>query len=175
MNQNLYKSPQLFISGEIEKVVGFNVDSVYLKCYIKYGDSNNLISKTIALETLLYKSNFSDKIAINFPFFYHFAVKGIRGWPKLIVEVYNGSDKDFNNNIVGYGCLSFPFSPGNYNINVKTWVPINPDTYNNKELKYKDILLSTGSRYGLLTKSTGTVIFDIDIAVQDFEQHGITF
>lgn len=43
----------------------------------------------------------------------------------------------------------------------------------NPELIYKDILVSSESRYGFKTKTTGTVILDFNIILKDFQYHGV--
>ena len=53
----------------------------------------------------------------------HYTCEAIRGWPKLIVEVW-GEDSFGRNSIAGYGMLTFPLSNGDFKLEIDCWTPL---------------------------------------------------
>jgi B9 domain-containing protein 2 len=83
--------------------------------------------------------------------------------------------------IAGYGNITFPLAPGDYNLEVLTWRP-EGSTYDkamsfflgaNPELVYKDMVLSGNDRFGMQAISAGRVELRVGIIVKDFNLHGI--
>ena len=93
-----------------------------------------------------------DYIPLEHPIDLHYISRAIRGWPKMLIEVWQ-EDYDGRNTIAGYGLLSFPISPGEFKLDINCWRPKGGfvekvlGTY--PELQYKDILMCSKSRYGL--------------------------
>ncbi len=112
------------------------------------------------------------------PFDLHYACRSIRGWPKILVEVWG--IKDGRDSLAGYGVATLPCHQGEYEIKVPCWRPIDP---NNEaqgsllgiypELEMKDLLLSGLDRFGLETESTGTVKVAVGVMLKDFNLHGV--
>jgi len=56
------------------------------------------------------------------PFDMHFVAKTLRGWPRVLVEVWQ---VDFSGRytLAGYGLGSVPFTPGQHTMKIKCWRP----------------------------------------------------
>jgi B9 domain-containing protein 2 len=85
----------------------------------------------------------------------------VRGWPKLFLEIWQVDDAK-RNSIAGYGITGIPFQHGTYKLDVPCWRPkteyFDKIIGANPELMHKDILISTESRYGFQTETTGKII-----------------
>ena len=68
-------------------------------------------------ETFLSQANTSEFVPLEHPFDLNFSTKSVRGWPKLLVEVWE-VDMHGRNSIAGYGILGFPFDSGNYKLEI---------------------------------------------------------
>ena len=112
------------------------------------------------------------------PFDVHFASRSVRGWPKLLVEVWgiqHGRDS-----LAGYGIGTLPCHQGQYEIKIPCWRPMSSTSKMQgtllgiyPELESKDLLLSTWDRFGLETESTGTVNVQVGVLLKDFNLHGV--
>jgi len=75
-----------------------------------------------------------------------------------MVEVW-GVDSDGRNSIAGYGILGIPMQAGDYSLSLGCWRP--RATFSDRmigsypELVYKDILVSSDSRFAFKGESTG--------------------
>ena len=82
--------------------------------------------------------------------------------------------------MAGYGIATLPSHPGQYQVKVPCWRPVD---FNNEaqgtllgiypELELKDLLLSSLDRFGLETESTGSVKVNVGVMLKDFDLHGV--
>ena len=114
---------------------------------------------------------------LDHPFELHYACRSVRGWPKLLIEVWGVSEE--RESIAGYGVITLPNHPGQYTQTIQCWKPKNSIKYNedllgiNPELEFRDVLLSTIERYLIEGSSTGTVEIEIGIISKSFDLHGV--
>jgi len=81
------------------------------------------------------------------------------------------------NSISGYGQMAIPSEPGEYKIDVVCWRP-KASIWDrmigaHPELLYKDVIMSSNSRFGFKTESTGKVTIELSVIVKDFMNHGV--
>ena len=124
----------------------------------------------------------------SFPFSYClFADSLLSDWPKVCVQV-NSVDSWERHRIMGYGFLEFPPSPGFHELSVQTWRPIesvqteiysfylggsvrieNPWELCDSSAPDESGNESVVNRYGLHTRSSGSVQFRFSILTQTLE------
>ena len=110
------------------------------------------------------------------PFELNYTTQAIRGWPKLLVEVWE-VDIYGRNSIAGYGQITIPTTPGFHSLEIFCWRPkisyfdelINARS----EMVHKDVIICSESRFGFPTQTTGKVVFEVDVIVKDFQFHGV--
>lgn len=143
---------------------------------MKIGDNWKLLSGKLEGETFQSEAMHGKYIPFEHPFDLNFSTKSVRGWPKILVEVWQIDDHG-RNSIAGYGITTFPFQDGEFKLDIMCWRPA--AGFFDKligaypELKYRDILLSTDSRFGLRTESTGKVYLEFSVMTKDFHLHGV--
>jgi len=176
MATSIYKTPQVHIIGKLSYAENFDCDYLYAKFYFKSGYNWSLLSGVESGETFLATVDDERRAPLEQPIDLNYAAKSIRGWPKLLVEVWT-VDSTKKSTMGGYGIMTIPVESGYHKLKIDCWRPIisNSDktlgTY--PELEYKDILVSSQNRYGLKAESTGTVVVEIDILLKDFQLHGV--
>lgn len=105
--------------------------------------------------------------------------RSVRGWPKVFVEVWEV--KDDRHSISGYGEATLPTTPGQHELEVHCWRPCGSAAQQagaaylgaRPELEFRDILLSSGTRFGLEAETSGKVVLEVGLVVKDFELHGV--
>jgi len=68
-------------------------------------------------ETFQSEATHGKYIPFEHPFDLNFSCKSVRGWPKILIEVWE-VDAHGRNKIGGYGLLTFPFSKGEYKLDI---------------------------------------------------------
>lgn len=58
------------------------------------------------------------------PFDINLSTKSVRGWPKLLVEVWE-IDLNGRNSIAGYGLITIPFEAGEYSLDIGNYLKKN--------------------------------------------------
>ena len=90
-------------------------------------------------------------------------------------------DTHGRHSVAGYGVLTVPFAPGEYQLSMPMWRP-EGTAYDramsyflgaNPELKHKDVLLSGNDRFGAQMISTGNLLVRFGVIVKDFHLHGV--
>jgi len=176
MSQSVFKTPQMHIFGKLAYAENFNCHGLYAKFTFKAGANWALLSGNNNSETFLsYLSD--DMIApLEHPIDLNYAAKSIRGWPRIVVEVWT-VDESTKSTIGGYGVMTVPTQSGYYKMKVDCWRPISSTTDKLlgtfPELEFKDVLISSQSKYGLTAETTGSVIFELDVILKDFQLHGV--
>ena len=122
-------------------------------------------------------SNEENFVSFDHPLNLNFKCRSVKGWPKLMLEVW-GTDSDNRNSLIGYSCNFIPFLNGNISLKCYTWRPENSVLKSfflgiTKEFESKSIISSNEEKFQLNTVSTGYVTVELDIIIKDFELHGI--
>ena len=100
MEKKLFKTPQVHIIGKIKGGENFKANKIFLRYQIKTGLHNfSLLKGKADGETFLAAKN-GEFIPLEHPIDLHYIAKAIRGWPKMILEVWeeddDGSEEDEN-------------------------------------------------------------------------------
>ena len=177
MEDQLYKTPQLHIIGKITGGLNFNSQNIYVKYNFKVGEDWNLLAGSLQGETFQSEEYDDNKfIPLEHPFDLNFAAKAIRGWPKMILEVWE-VDSYGRNSIAGYSQILMPTKPGDYKLKAECWRPrggfFDRLIGSYPELIYKDVVITNESRLGFKTETTGTIEMEISIVAKDFQFHGV--
>ena len=170
-------TPQVHLIGEIKGATGFDVSRVFCKYEFRVGHNWSLIGGKEHGETYEEVRDEIDQFAVwDHPFDIHYKSKAIRGWPKIIVEVWQ-ADSHGRYSIAGYGIGVVPFEPGQHTIQIKCWVPKPQGFFKDlasrllgikPELEFKDMLFSGAERFGFEAETTGSVEVDIGVILKDF-------
>lgn len=113
----------------------------------------------------------------------HFALSSIRGWPRLYVEVW-ALDEFRRHELAGYGFVHVPTASGCFDLDIVTCVPESKDPIGRlsedlvgglPKLKDPTVLLRSGSRLGLNTKTTGIVHVELQLLHRGFNGTNIKF
>lgn len=176
MTSSAYKTPQVHVLGRLAYAEKFDCHGLYAKFDFKSGSNWTLLSGNSHSETFLSYMN-DDRVApLEHPIDLNYATKSLRGWPKIIIEAWV-VDTARKSMIGGYGVVTVPMQSGFHRLTVDCWRPISSSddsvlgTY--PELEFKDVLVSSQSRYGLTTETTGSLVFEIDVILKDFQLHGV--
>lgn len=178
MIRNYESTPQIFITGSIQKAFGFNSTEMYVRYIFIYGDNHFLVSGSEKGETFQVKSSqFEEFTAFDHPLHLHLKCRSVKGWPKLILEVWS-TDSDNRNNMVGYGMMTVPFKSGFETMEVTCFRPKGSEfksyfTGITSEIEDKSVIFSCEERFGFDVITTGVVIVQLDVILKDFEIHGI--
>ncbi|CAD8102899.1 unnamed protein product [Paramecium primaurelia] len=169
-------SPQVFIVGKIAGATNFNNSSIYVKYFFRVGDHWKKISGQEEGETFQSSSQHSKFVPLEHPIDLNYVTKSVRGWPKLLVEVWEVDDHG-RNSLGGYGLTSLPIEPGEYQFDIPCWRP--EASFFDKligaypELVHRDLLFSGESRFGFKVESTGNIHIELAIITKDFHLHGV--
>jgi len=176
MVDSVYKTPQLHIIGKISFAKDFDCRSLYLKYSVKSGTHWTLICGTPSGESFESMVNDEQIAPIEQPLDLNYSTKAIRGWPRLVVEVWQ-IDHDFKSSIAGYGVMTIPMKSGHHKCNLYCWRPLaswaDKLLGTHPELEFKDVLISTQNKFSLKTESTGHLVLEFDIMFKDFHLHGV--
>ena len=149
--------------------------SIYVKAEFIYGENWKLISGKAKFESFEVETSTSNT-PIEQPFDLHFISQDVRGWPKLIVEVWV-VDTDGRHSIGGYGIISCPFRSGDHVLSIPCWRPKGTWFDNfigaHSELQHRSVIVSSLSKFGLKTYSTGKVVVELKIMNKDFSYQGV--
>eukprot|EP01017_Pseudomicrothorax_dubius_P022368 TRINITY_DN2419_c0_g1_i1.p1 TRINITY_DN2419_c0_g1~~TRINITY_DN2419_c0_g1_i1.p1 ORF type:complete len:179 (-),score=26.83 TRINITY_DN2419_c0_g1_i1:144-680(-) len=170
------RTPQLHLIGKMTGGTGFNATSLYVRFAFKTGDAWTIIAGKVEAETVESKPHpETNYFALEHPLDINYSSRGIRGWPKLLVEAWE-VDMDGRHKVAGYGQMTMPTKGGDYKLNIHCWRPA--PSFSDRllgthpELENKDILVSNNSRFPLRTESTGIIQLEISILLKDFDLHG---
>ena len=110
----------------------------------------------------------------------HYALRGIGGWPRLLIELY-GVDIYGRTELAGYGQATIPTVVGSHSVTVSTWRPYGTlreqfSTFflgNPPRLKHTEIVTSPADRFRLHTQPAGEVHLQLGVLCKDFHRFGV--
>jgi hypothetical protein len=174
MQQDIFRSPQLFVLGRVSRATGFTQEgSVFLRCHFVTGDQWRLLGGSPTAES--FEAVVRDGEAlVEQPIDLHYCAESVRGWPRVFSEVWV-RDEDGRYQLGGYGTTALPFGSGHLSLDIPCWRPKDTwaDVGANPELKSWGLALSSASRFGLECRSTGTVWLELDLITKDFGIQGV--
>jgi hypothetical protein len=176
MATSIFKTPQVHIIVKMAYAKDFECETLYAKYTFKAGYNWSLVAGSEIGETFQAGVDYTLHAPLEQPIDLNYAAKSVRGWPKMMVEVW-GVDSSKKSHLCGYGVMTIPVQSGHHKITIHCWRPVT--SYSDKvlgtypELEHKDILLSSQNRYGLKSESAGTVHVEVDVILKDFQLHGV--
>ncbi|XP_018562954.1 B9 domain-containing protein 2 [Anoplophora glabripennis] len=173
---------EVHIIGQINQAKDFPKQHLFCKWYLHIGNNWRIISGKKEGQTHVSFSQFSSSCIWSFPIDVHLATAGLQGWPKIYIEVYH-LDWLGRSHLFGYGLVTVPTSPGNHTLDCYTWRPfgslkerfVQYFLGGGLQLKYPDLIFSSGERYKLSTEAMGVVSFDLTIILRNFTNYGIEY
>ncbi|KAJ8968379.1 hypothetical protein NQ314_002329 [Rhamnusium bicolor] len=104
------------------------------------------------------------------------------GWPKIYIEVYH-LDWLGRAHLFGYGLITVPTSPGSHILDCYTWRPFGSlrerfTQYflgGGLQLKYPDLIFSSGERYKLSTEAMGVISLELSVILRNFTNYGVEY
>ena len=125
----------------------------------------------------LLKKYTRNQIPFDHPFELNLACRSIKGWPRILLEVWT-TDEHNRNALAGYGLQTIPFTSSNTTMTVRCWRP-SKNAFSEKLLNNNPEFLDTTAVYSnddkiaLQTISSGEVNIELDILLKDFHLHGV--
>ncbi|XP_050075712.1 B9 domain-containing protein 2 [Anopheles maculipalpis] len=172
---------ELHIIGELKTAVDFEEPNLFCRWSIQYGSNWKAIEGYSEGQSCCSTSRIEQRADFCTPIDLHLVTRGLQGWPKLHVEVYavNALQHYWP---VGYGFAFVPVCPGHHRVRIATWKVSSArvaDTVREKfhtggfSLAKSDIAFTGIERYKLLTKTAGTVEFDLMLIFKNFAEYGV--
>ncbi|KAI3632070.1 hypothetical protein MIR68_009906 [Amoeboaphelidium protococcarum] len=184
---------EIFFTGQIVKAGDFPQSSITVKYRVITGDKesdgnkNNSNNNWVLVEGLTSGATQIDSSAETTngqaifaqPIELHYSVKSLRGWPKIIFEVYHIDDQN-REILYGYGISHLPLTPGmHHSLECLIWRPTSMSLYErlssyfwNIQSKLQDVdtALLHQDRYKLVTQSMGRIQMEMSVITRGFER-----
>ena len=85
---NLDKRPQVHLIGKIAGAINFDTDTLFMKYAFKSGENWTVISGTESGDTFQSEASHTKFVPFEHPIDLNYTTSSIRGWPKIVVEVW---------------------------------------------------------------------------------------
>ena len=88
---NALATPQIYLTGRIINAVGFDSNELYIKYQVIMGSNFKKIDGVLQGDSFQSLSLEQDEVnVVNFdqPLYFNLSCKSIKGWPKILVEVW---------------------------------------------------------------------------------------
>jgi B9 domain-containing protein 2 len=179
--QRTNATPQIFVMGRIIKAKNFDSDEIFVKYWILFGTNFKLLEGGEKGETFQGVAQYGEtEIFFDHPINFNMSCRSIKGWPKILLEVW-ATDEHGRNHLIGYGTAFIPFKKGCNKISVQCWRPSDKISGNisesflgnTPEFVDRSAVVSSEEKFGMYTFSTGTVELELDLLMKDFHLHGI--
>ncbi|KAF7282512.1 hypothetical protein GWI33_002577 [Rhynchophorus ferrugineus] len=173
---------EVHIIGQIIGAREFPKQEVFCKWHLQIGNNWRVIEGKKEGQTQVSSSQFTEACNWSYPIDIHLATAGIKGWPKIYVEVYH-LDWLGRAHLFGYGLITIPTSPGRHILNCYTWRPtgnlrdrvVEYFLGGGQYIKYPDLIFSSEKRYKMSTEAMGVVIFELDLILRNFNNYGVEY
>ncbi|XP_006627517.2 B9 domain-containing protein 2 [Lepisosteus oculatus] len=171
---------ELHIIGQIVGASGFPQNSLFCKWGVHTGGAWRLLSGLREGQTQVDSPQIGEVAYWSHPIDLHFATKGLQGWPKLHLQVWD-QDSFGRCQMAGYGFCHVPSSPGHHRLRCGTWRPLGPwqdrlvQTFvgGGPQLRSPDLIYTGADRYRLHTVASGTVDLELSIVLRHFDRYGV--
>jgi len=176
----VFQMAEVHIIGQIESGLEFPKSNLFCKWGIHAGGAWRLIAGVKEGQTHVDNPIHEEVASWSHPIDVHFATKGIQGWPRLHLQVWN-QDIHGRNQLFGYGFVHIPTSPGSHLVECMTWKPVGNFQEEMQsyfvggcpQLRKSDLVYSGVDRYKLFTKAMGKVIIRLNVIFRNFDKYGI--
>lgn len=170
--------PEVHIIGEITNGESFGNGGFACKWGVEYGSLwHHIAGDQLGQTQTDYPLSSSDPIVWSHPIDLHFATTSFSGWPKLLLQVWQ-TDTHMKTNVVGYGFMNLPFSPGEHRLTASLWRPMGSAKEEleakllgrTQELVSEDVVYNSAwaDRCRLQTTVTGKVHVQVGIILRNF-------
>lgn len=171
---------EVHIIGSLEGGEGFSSPNISCKWCFETGGAWRLLEGVKDGQTQVDHPIDEGRAHWTHPIDLHYATKGIQGWPKLSVQVFS-EDIYGRTQLVGYGFVHLPTSPGYHELQCPTWVLSGTMTEqvqsffvgSGPQLLSEDVIASSSDRYRLQTIASGTVFISLYVLTRNFGKFGI--
>lgn len=173
--------PELHIIGEIDGGIDFG-SGVCCRWQLDFGPMWEPLSGFVEGQTQIDYPVDGDSVVWSHPIDVHFLSKGIQGWPRILIQVWQ-MDEFGQVNLRGYGFAHIPCASGSHEIEVTTWRPVGTLKEEiaanflgvTPQLRDIDLLFrkAWSDRCRLSTTSAGKVLINVDILMRNFHLHNV--
>ncbi|XP_054160833.1 B9 domain-containing protein 2-like [Oppia nitens] len=171
---------EVYVFGQLVSAKEFSKRSLFCKWKIHFGHNWRIIEGLIEGQTQVDDPQTQEITYWCHPIDLHLATKGIQGWPKLELQVWN-QDSTGRCNIVSYGFVHLPTQAGHHRITCHTWRPIgalsdqiaNYFTDEGLKLTNEEIIVTNENRSRLQTQAMGDINLDLYLVLKSFDVYGI--
>lgn len=173
---------ELHVFGQILGASDFPCSGLFCKWSLKFGENWTLLEGSKEGQTQVDRHQYEDNRAVwSHPIDVHFSTRGIQDWPKLLIQVWH-QDSFGRNELVGYGSLHLPSSPGFSTVSCPTWRPVGTllEEVSRQFLggglhlsDPEEVCGSLGDRFRLRTEAMGSVQLELYSVHRDFHKYGI--
>ncbi|XP_053687036.1 B9 domain-containing protein 2 [Sabethes cyaneus] len=172
---------ELYVFGELCHASEYEEPNLFCKWSVQFGSCWKVVEGHSEGQSSASSARVERRSYFSTPIDLHLACRGIQGWPKLHVEVF-ALDSLNNYWPVGYGFAYLPSQPGLHRVRVDTWKVSSPKFFDTIREKFhsggftvakSDIVFSGIERYKLLTKTSGSVEFELMLMFRNFAENGV--
>ncbi|GBG27460.1 B9 domain-containing protein 2 [Hondaea fermentalgiana] len=173
--------PEVHVIGEIDGGINFG-SGVCCRWQLDFGSAWEPLSGNVEGQTHVDYPSDGDSAVWSHPLDVHFLAKGIQGWPRLLVQVWQ-MDEFGRVHLRGYGFTHLPCASGSYELDVATWRPmgtLKEEIAANflgvtPQLRDMDLLFKKAwsDRCRLSTTSAGIVRVNVDILLRNFHLYNV--
>jgi B9 domain-containing protein 2 len=173
--------PELHVIGEIEGGSGFG-SGVCCRWQLDHGPAWEQLGGYADGQSQVDYPTDGDSAVWAHPLDAHFLCKGLQGWPRLLLQVWQ-MDEFGRLHLSGYGFTHVPNVAGSYEIEVETWRPVGTLREEiaanfmgtTPQLRDIDLLFSKAwsDRCRIATTSSGTVRVNVDVVLRNFNDHNV--
>lgn len=179
-----FAQPHVHFVGEIAGGSGFP-PGVTCKWAIEAGGDGTSWSKSEGLDRGQTQTDYpeggTDDVVWSHPIDVHYMAGGLKGWPRLTLEVWRVDDHG-RLEIAGYGFTHLPSSPGMYALRVPTWRPMGTAVEEMTAFfmggaprlsRASYVYSRRAERAGFPTVASGTVSIEVFVVTRAVETHGV--
>ena len=113
--------PEVFYFGHVIGATGVTEgDGIFLEMYFEAGNEWRFISGDKIYQTQTSYVNVMDFFCFDQPFDLHFQTESYCGWPRIVVKIWK-LDQTNTIDLLSYGTMNLPNSPGYHELSFATW------------------------------------------------------
>ena len=172
------REPELHVIGELQG--GYSLGTgVCCRWQFDYGNMWIPLDGNIDGQTQVDYPSDGNMVVWCHPLDVHFLCKGLQGWPRLLLQVWN-IDEIGRLHLAGYGFVHIPNMAGSFEMEVTTWRPVGTlkeeiatlflgTTPNLRDI---DVLYrkAWSHRNRITTQSSGVIRLKIDVVLRSFSE-----
>ncbi|EYC06049.1 hypothetical protein Y032_0078g1164 [Ancylostoma ceylanicum] len=113
---------EVYISGQIESADGFGDNRVCCRWSLQTGGGWRVVEGAVDGQTQTDLPSAFEKAYFAHPIDLHLATKTVQGWPRMQLQVWH-HDVYGRQELVGYGSLFLPSTPGEHELVCNIWRP----------------------------------------------------